>query len=125
MVARLEADLMDEGCLLKTTDFVDQDEADIEDLVGWELYAHLVNESLGVPNQHRLPAERPEGPVRVAKAVEQIAKVLPSAIEQLNHHTPAAYLHTLDNDQIERLPGLGFALKKFEALFKGLNSLIR
>ena len=125
MVTRLEADLMDEGCLLKTTDFVDQDEADIEDLVGWELYAYLVNEFLGVPNQHRLPAERPEGPVRVVKAAEQIARVLPSAIEQFDHHALAAYLHTLDKDEIERLPGLDFALENFGALFERLNSLIR
>lgn len=37
MVDRLEADLMDDGCLLKTIEFIDQDEADVEDLIGWEL----------------------------------------------------------------------------------------
>ena len=29
--------LMDEECLLKTIDFVSQDDADIEDLVGWSI----------------------------------------------------------------------------------------
>ena len=125
MVTRLEAGLMDEGCLLKTTDFVDQDEADIEDLIGWELYSHLVNESLGVPNQHRLPAKQPEETVRIAKAVEQHARVLPPAIGPFDHHAPAKYLHKLDEDQIKCLPGLECALRRFEALFKRLNDLIR
>lgn len=125
MVTRLEADLMDEGYLLKTTDFVDQDEADIEDLIGWELYSYLVNESLGVPNQHRLPAKRPEETVRIAKIVEQLARVLPPAIAEFDHHAPAEYLHTLDEDQIKCLPGLECALRRFEALFKRLNELVR
>ena len=43
MVEKLEkSKLLEDGHLLKTTDFVDQDEADVEDLVGWDLYAALV-----------------------------------------------------------------------------------
>ena len=44
MVKKLEdSKLLDDDHLLKTTDFVDQEEADIEDLIGWDLYAVLVN----------------------------------------------------------------------------------
>ena len=124
MVDRLDAELMDRGFLLKTTDFVDQDEADIEDLVGWELYAHLVNESLGVPNQHRLPSERPEGCTRIVKTIEEKARVLPPAVAEFNHHTPAEHLHTLGTDEIKNLPGLEYALEKFQRLFERLNRLI-
>ena len=126
MVDRLEAaELMDEGCLLKTTDFVDQKEADIEDLIGWELYAHLVNESLGLPNQLRLPPERPEGATRIIKAVEEMTKLLPPAVAEFDHLKPAKHLHALEQDEIERLPGLECAIGRFAQLFERLNNLIR
>ena len=125
MVDRLEKELMDEGCLLRTTEFVEQKDADIEDLVGWELYAHLVNESLGVPNQHRLPSDRPEGPKRIVKVVEEATNVLPPAVAQFGHLEPAKYLHALEQGQIDDLPGLDYALDRFEALFARLNQILR
>ena len=125
MVNRLKSGLMDGGHLLLATDFVDQDEADIEDLLGWELYAHLVNESLGVPNGHRLPSERPEGCRRVVKTVEEMTKLLPAAVHQFDHHMPAKHLHTLGENEIKGLPGMEYALETFEALFNRLNKLIQ
>lgn len=125
MVDRIEAELMDEGCLLKTTDFVDQEEADIEDLIGWELYTHLVNESLGVPNQHRLSCERPEGVTRIIKAVEEMTKLLPSTVAEFDHLKPAKHLHALKQDEIDNLPGLKDAIDRFATLFERLNKLIR
>ena len=124
MVNRLDDELMEEGYLLKTTDFVDQDEADIEDLVGWELYAHLVNESLGVPTHYRL-SERPEGHTRIVKAMEAMTNVLPPAVAQFDHLKPARHLYALDQDEVSSLPGLEYALGKFGALFERLNKLIR
>lgn len=124
MVDRLEVELMEEGCLLRTTEFVEQGEADIEDLVGWELYVHLVNESLAVPSQHRIPSDRPEEHFRVAKAVERAANILPPAVAGFDHYVPAKYLHSLESSEIKDLPGLEYGLGKFEALFKRLNKLI-
>ena len=125
MVDRLEAELLDEGCLFKTTEFVDQDEADIEDLIGWELYVHLVNDALDVPNQSRLPSERPEGRTRIVKAVQEKAKLLPVAVGQFDHLAPAKHLHGLDQEKIKALPGLESALERFGSLFERLNALIR
>ena len=125
IVNRLGTDLMDAECLFKTTDFVQQDEADIEDLLGWELYAHLVNESLGVPTRHRLPSERPVGYPRIVKAVEDMTNVFPPAVAQFDHYMPAKHLHALKEDEIQSLPGLEYALGNFGAFFERLNKLIQ
>ena len=111
--------------LMKTTDFVEQDEADIEDLIGWELYAHLVNESLGVPPQSRLPSEQPQGCVRIVKTVEEMNKSLPPAVSRFDHHVPARHMHSLEKGEIAELPGLEPALERFGRLFERLNRLIR
>ena len=59
MVEKLEeSQLLEDGHLLKTTDFVDQDEADVEDLIGWDLYAALVNGALSIPEANKLPAAK-------------------------------------------------------------------
>ena len=121
----LKSKLIDEEHLLKTTDFVKQEEADIEDLIGWPLYVHLVNEALDLPALHRLPAERPEdAEMRIVKEVEKRAKLFPPAIAGFNHFVATEYLGSVANERIPDLPGLNGALDNFERLFRRLNGLI-
>ena len=126
MVDRLESSgLMDDGHLLKTTDFLEQEEADIEDLIGWPLYVHVVNEALGLSGRHKLPAERPKDTdIRIVKEVDKRAKLLPPAVADFDHFLVAKYLGTLTAVQITGLPGLEEALDNFEKLFSRLNALI-
>ena len=126
MVDRLESSgLMDDGHLLKTTDFLEQEEADIEDLIGWPLYVHVVNEALGLSGRHKFPAERPEDAnMRIVKEVDKRAKLLLSAIAEFDHFLVSKYLGSLTVDQISGLAGLDEALDNFEKLFSRLNALI-
>ena len=126
LVERLEeSELLDPGHLLKTTDFIDQDEADIEDLIGWELYAELVNGALEIPEASRVPATRPEeAERRIVKEVERRARLLPPGVPEFDHYLPAQYLNHLTPEEVSRLPGLEGALDRFENVFVRLNELI-
>ena len=126
MVEKLEkSKLLEDGHLLKTTDFVDQDEADVEDLVGWDLYAALVNGVLPIPEAKKLAAAKPHDcEMRIVKEVEKWAQLLPPGVPEFDHFKAAQHLNQLSPDEIATLPGLDSALDRFEALFKRLNGLI-
>ena len=126
MVKRLdESKLLEDGHLLKTIDFVDQDEADVEDLIGWDLYAALVNGALSIPDANKLPAAKPgDCGIRIVKEVEKRIQLLPPGVPEFDHFSAAQYLNQLSPDAIATLPGLDAALDRFEALFKKLNELI-
>ena len=51
--------LMEPGHLLLTSQFSGQDESDIEDLVGREMYIQLVNGAMELQGKHCLPPEKP------------------------------------------------------------------
>lgn len=125
MVEELErSHLLDEGRLLRTTDFTGQAESDIEDLIGWPLYAALVNGALGLPSHLALPATNPGPQQRVAKAVEEQMLHLPPGFPEFDHYQPVRYLRTLTGEQAQALPGFADAAERFEELFKRLNGLI-
>ena len=126
MVNKLkESGLIDDEHLLKTTDFLKNEEADIEDLVGWPLYAHLVNEALGLSGPHKLPTERPaDAEMRIVKEIDKRAKLFPPAVAEFDHFVAAKYLGGVTSKQISDLPGLDRALDNFERLFSRLNALI-
>ena len=120
-----ESNLLEDDHLLKTTEFVDQDEADVEDLIGWDLYAALVNGALSIPEANKLPAAKPDDcEMRIIKEVEKRAKLLPPGVLNFNHFAAALYLNQLPPDEVAALPGLDAALDHFEALFTRLNGLI-
>lgn len=127
MVKQLEeSKLLEPDHLLKTTDFIDQDEADIEDLIGWELYAALVNGALEIPEPHQLPTVKPEdAELRIAKEVDKRTKLLPPGLPEFDHYAPAQYLNRLTPEEVAQLPGLDVALNRFEKLFNTLNELVR
>jgi len=116
--------LLDGGRLLKTTDFTRKPESDIEDMLGWPLYAALVNGALGLPSHLALPATNPGTHTRVVKAVEEILCTLPPGFPEFDHYQPVGYLHALPEDQAQKLPGFAEAADLFEALFRRLNELI-
>ena len=111
--------------MLLTSQFSGQDESDIEDLVGREMYIHLVNGAMQLQGMHCLPSEKPtEASPRVVKEVEIHCGLLPPGYPEFGHYVPVEYLLTLSKTQVDELPGLDAALDHFEAAFKALNSLI-
>ncbi len=126
MIDRLEqSGLLPTGHVLRTSTYAKQEESDIEDLVGRELYLELVNGSLGLTGSYRLPSAKPEGAQhRVVKEVEAHCSVLPPGFPEFDHYKPVEHLLSLKETEIERLPGLEAALDRFEAVFRDLNALI-
>ena len=126
LVDQLEASkLLQEEHLFKTTDIVGQPDADIEDLVGRELYIHLINECLRIPFENRLPAKKPAGAEgRTVKEVENHCRTLPPGCPEFGHFTAVDYLLGLTDAEVDTLPGLDKALGNFQKLFSQLNSLL-
>ena len=123
---RLEkSGLLEADHLLRTSTYASQDEADIEDVVGREMYVQLVNGCLGLRDPHLLPpTKRDTAPDRVVKEAEQHCSLLPPGFPGFGHYGSAGYLLGLSEQEVNALPGLEDALGRFEAAFRKLNSLI-
>ena len=118
--------LLEPDHLLKTSMYAGQDEADIEDVIGRDMYVHLVNGCLELREPHLLPAARPSSaPERVVKEVEVHCALLPPGFPEFSHYKPAAYMMGLSEEDVKDIPGLDQALDRFEAAFQKLNSLLK
>jgi predicted ATP-dependent endonuclease of OLD family len=101
-----------------------QQEADIEDVLGREVYVELVNAAYNLGPEQRLSAVKPDGaPERVVKEVEDAFKLLPSSIPEFDHFVPARFL-TENRQQFESLHGIEDSLQRFEAIFAKLNAFL-
>ena len=126
MVKQLEeSKLLDPGHLLKTTDFIEGDEGDIEDLIGWELYATLVNGACGDPCTE--PATSDKARRRGAADCQgggedsQTSSAWRPRVRSLCSCTVP---QLLTHEVVAQLPGLPEALDRFERVFARLNALI-
>ena len=113
--------------LLKTSEYAGQDEADIEDVIGRDMYVHLVNGCLELREPHLLPppAKPSSAPERVVKEVEAHCALLPPGFPEFNHYKPVDYLMGLSDGDVKDIPGLDQALDRFEGVFQKLNSLLK
>jgi hypothetical protein len=117
--------LLGEDHVLSAEAYVDQDEADIEDLLGRSFYITLVNKCYSLDEPHRLSEERPsDAPIRVLKEVENHFATLPPDIPEFDHYKPASFLMENTAELRTALPDLDQALDRFEKLFKDLNALL-
>jgi predicted ATP-binding protein involved in virulence len=120
-----ESDLLKAGHVLSAEMYVDQDEADVEDLLGRSFYTTLVNKCYSLDEPHSLPIERPsDAPIRVLKEVENHFATLPPDVPEFDHYKPASFLMENTAELRTALPDLDQALDKFEKVFKDLNALL-
>ncbi len=126
MVNKLsESGLLEDGCLLKTVDFVSQKDADIEDLVGWSMVSDLIHRGMELPTANKIPDDKPKtSEVRVAKLIDEHMKNLPPHFSEYNHYTPVKSLVKIDMGDVDSIKGIEDALSRFEKLFKSLNTLV-
>jgi len=120
-----ESNLLRQGYVFSAEMYVNQVEADIEDLLGRSLYIALVNKCYALNDAHKLPVRKPpDAPLRVVKEVEDHFRTLPPDVPEFDHTSPALFL--MENTAKLRtvLPYLDRALDKFERLFKDLNVLL-
>ena len=124
-----ESDLLRKGHVFSAEMYVDQAEADTEDLIGRALYRVLVNECYSLRGRCRTPKNKPsEAPTRVIEEVQQRFRTMPPSYPEFDHYTPAVFL--VENtaqlrDTLSDLSSeLGEALDRFEKLFHDLNALL-
>lgn len=101
------------GHVLTADMYADQNEADIEDLIGRSLYAALVNRCWELDAKYCIPATRPENaPLRVLREVEDHFAQLPPTVKEFDHYSPAAYLMENGASMQKELPELDTLLER-------------
>jgi len=118
--------LLEAGRLFGAEKYAGQAEADIEDMLGRQLYGDLVNRCYNLPAAQQLPQTRPDGaPLRVVKEVEAHFAILPPDAPQFDHYEVSQYLVEHWGDLRSTLPSVDGALNRFEHLFIDVNALLK
>ena len=117
-------ELLASNRVFSATQFVDKEEADIEDLIGWGLYRRVVNGHYGLNKDKALPEHQPnDSEERVTSTVKKHFQIVATESREFEHLGPAAFL--LEHaDDFESGSDTDFALSNFEKLFKELNAIL-
>lgn len=119
--------LLKTGHVLLATTFAGTAEADIEDLLGDELYLELVNRAFEIDAKKPIMSSdltaAGEKSVRIVKRVEAASRLRPE-LPEFDHYLASWWL--IQNPQLlsTNSPAVSAALDRFERLFKSVNSLL-
>lgn len=110
--------------VLTADQFAGKPQADVEDLLGDDFYAALVNACYGLgPAQAFAPPKTADGQGgRIVKAAEDHMRTLPPPVPEFTHPGPADFLLRQGIDAT--FPGIDAALDRFQRLFEKLNDLL-
>ena len=115
---------MADGHLFSADEFTEQAEADIEDMLGRNLYTELVNRCYELRGTEQLPDSPPDDdPTLVLEEVKQHFRTVAKTGPEFDHLSPAIYLVEHESD-FASIPGLGDMLGRFKELFQEINSLL-
>jgi len=119
-----ESEILKKGHFFSAEMFANQDEADIEDIIGREFYINLVNECYGLSKKNELPTNKVKNaPVRVIDEVEKHFAVLPPDAPEFDHFSPSLFLLENSAKFKKGATGIDVALNNFEKIFKEINAL--
>lgn len=116
-------DILKSGRVFTMDTYAGQVEADVEDLLGREMYRDLVNSAYSLSGSNVVAASAPANALaRVVVEVQNHWDGLPATFDPFDHYRPAEYLtkQTIAFDP----PGLKAALDRFERLFIDLNQAL-
>jgi predicted ATP-dependent endonuclease of OLD family len=120
-----ESALLRQNHVFTAADLTGQPEADLEDVLGRELYISLVNSCYKLTKKQAVPELKPaDAPDRVVKEVEAHFCLLPATVDEFDHFTPCSYLLQHADELRSSLPNIDKALERFEKLFTELNQLL-
>lgn len=122
-----KSDILRAGHVYTIADFVDAQEADIEDIFDPEVYAEIVNRSYELPESHRITTERlnqDANTTRQVKKVEDMFNIMPEPIPVFDHFTPAAWLIRNPDMLTGESEAIRQTLSVAERIFKTFNSLL-
>lgn len=121
-----ESSLLKKGHVFSAEMFIDQEEADIEDILGRTFYVTLINKCYSLNDPYSIPEEKSAGaPIRVLKEVEKHFSGLPdNKFPEFDHYRPSSFLIENSAELKTILPNLDIAFDRFETLFKEINCLL-
>ncbi len=120
-----EGRLLKAGCVFTASEYVDADQADIEDLLGRDNYLALVDSAYGLASEQSLNNLTGDPSARVVLDVASHFACLTPDVPEYDHYHPA--IHALqESDSVEELlPELDEALDRFERLFRDVNAVLK
>ena len=119
-----ESGLLQDSHIFLATQYTDRDEADVEDIIGIELYSELIDRCYGLTGEKRLSEFLPNGdPPRVVEVAERHLSVCVTEGPTFDHLSPAIFLLEHEND-FRGVNGYEEALKRFEEFFAAINQLL-
>jgi predicted ATP-dependent endonuclease of OLD family len=127
-LANAKSALLNAAQFYTIADFLDQAEADIEDLFDTPLFVHLLNKAYSPPSGKTVTVKKLQdadsGTVRSVKKAEALFRLMPSEVEEFDHFGPARWLmknpNALDGDAAEVLT----TLERAEKIFKQYNQML-
>jgi hypothetical protein len=105
--------------------FAGKPQADLEDIIGDDFYAELVNSTYGLSGKQLLVPPKPtngQPTGRIVKLAEDHMRTMPPEIPEFTHPGPADYLLRQGIDAT--YTGLEAALGRFQQLFEELNAIL-
>ncbi|MDQ4625021.1 AAA family ATPase [Janthinobacterium lividum] len=122
-----KADILKAGHFYTCADFVDQIEADVEDLFDADLFVEILNAAYKPPAAHVVTRESlmdAAATPRIVKKAEALFKLMPPEVANFDHYAPSRWL--LEHPAI--LDGDNFAvqttLDRAQRLFETFNKLL-
>ncbi len=116
--------LLQNGHVFTVADFVAQNEADVEDIFGSELYIKFVNATYGQALDPLQVSTLASETQRIVRKVEAAFKLLPPDAPEFDHYGPAAWLIENPKELRGNDASVTSALDRFEEIFRRLNALL-
>lgn len=123
-----KAHILKAGHFFTCAEFVNQEEADVEDLFDIDLFVDILNASYQPPSTHTITKESLMGAAstaRIVKKAEALFNLMPADVSNFDHFTPSRWL--LENPSLldgETTP-IANTLDRAERVFKKFNALLK
>lgn len=113
--------ILQEGRIFLASDYTGFQSSDIEDILGAELYIHLVNQCYDLKGQNKLKIPKTNDGSIIKHVEAHMCRVI-GDIPEFDHYAPSEYL--LEHPSLfDGFPDrYNEALDRFEKLFVGINS---
>lgn len=123
-----KSEILKAGQFYTMADLLNQDEADIEDLLSPALFVQVLNSTYELQNKDSLTEKKLEdadkSTTRLVKKAEAYFKLLPDSIPMLDHFAPAAWLVRNPDVLNAMTPDVEDTLARAEAVFKTFNNML-
>jgi len=120
--------ILSEDRIRHFAEFVDQEEADVEDLFPSDLFADLVNHTYGLKGKSLLDATKladADSSVRRVKQAEAYFRTLPASIPEFDHFAPAGWLIKNSEFLSPKTNAISTVLDRAEKIFATFNALTK